>query len=399
MTAVVIEKESRNPEPQETPSSLPPSVEPSRRILVVEDNEDTRQSFQQLLELALGVEVDLARDGNQALTLLLERPYSIMITDLRMPRLDGMKLIEEIQARRLPVTVIVTTGHGSIDEAVQAMRMGAYDFLTKPPDPQHLCLLVERALHERTLQDELAGLRAQIGDRHAFRNILSKCPRMFEIFELIGHIAETTTTVLIEGETGTGKEQIAQAIHQASAKHRPGPFVAVHCAALPETLLESELFGHEKGAFTGATAQRKGRFELAHGGTLFLDEVGDIPMAMQVKLLRVLQERRFERVGGNQTIEVDVRVIAATNRSLEMMAKEGKFREDLYYRLDVVKIDLPPLRRRPEDIPLLATYFAQKYAPLVTIRIRSPSMQWNDCWPSPGPGISDSSRTPWNGPA
>ena len=258
MTAVVIEKESRNLEPQETPSSLPPSVEPSRRILVVEDNEDTRQSFQQLLELALGVEVDLARDGNQALTLLLERPYSIMITDLRMPRLDGMKLIEEIQARRLPVTVIVTTGHGSIDEAVQAMRMGAYDFLTKPPDPQHLCLLVERALRERTLQDELAGLRAQIGDRHAFRNILSKCPRMFEIFELIGHIAETTTTVLIEGETGTGKELIAQAIHQASAKHRPGPFVAVHCAALPETLLESELFGHEKGAFTGATARARG---------------------------------------------------------------------------------------------------------------------------------------------
>ena len=212
------------------------------------------------------------------------------------------------------------------------------------------------------MQDELAALRTQIGERHAFWNILSKCPRMFDIFELIGHIAETTTTVLIEGETGTGKEQVAQAIHQSSATHRQGPFVAVHCAALPETLLESELFGHEKGSFTGAAAQRKGRFELAHGGTLFLDEVGDIPMAMQVKLLRVLQERRFERVGGNQSIEIDVRVIAATNRSLEAMVKEGKFREDLYYRLNVVKIDLPPLRRRPEDIPLLATYFAQKYA-------------------------------------
>ena len=362
MTAVATEKELANPELREAVTDAPTTPDPSRRILVVEDNEDTRQSFQQLLELALGVEVDLARDGNQALALLVERPYSIMITDLRMPKLDGMKLIEEVQARRLPVTIIVTTGHGSIDEAVQAMRMGAYDFLTKPSDPQHLCLLVERALRERTLQDELAALRAQIGERHAFWNILSKCPRMFEIFELIGHIAQTTTTVLIEGETGTGKEQVAQAIHQASASHRQGPFVAVHCAALPETLLESELFGHEKGSFTGAAAQRKGRFELAHGGTLFLDEVGDIPMAMQVKLLRVLQERRFERVGGNQGIEVDVRVIAATNRSLEGMVKEGKFREDLYYRLNVVKIDLPPLRRRPEDIPLLATYFAQKYA-------------------------------------
>ena len=362
MTAAAVERDLSNPERRQEDASPAPAPDPSRRILVVEDNEDTRQSFQQLLEMALGVEVDLARDGNQALALLVERPYSIMITDLRMPKLDGMKLIEEIQARRLPVTVIVTTGHGSIDEAVQAMRMGAYDFLTKPPDPQHLCLLVERALRERTLQDELAALRTQIGERHAFWNILSKCPRMFDIFELIGHIAETTTTVLIEGETGTGKEQVAQAIHQSSATHRSGPFVAVHCAALPETLLESELFGHEKGAFTGAAAQRKGRFELAHGGTLFLDEVGDIPMAMQVKLLRVLQERRFERVGGNQSIEIDVRVIAATNRSLEAMVKEGKFREDLYYRLNVVKIDLPPLRRRPEDIPLLATYFAQKYA-------------------------------------
>jgi DNA-binding NtrC family response regulator len=361
MSAVAQEEESVNLE------TIHASMEDSenrgaRRVLVVEDNEDTLASFQQLLELALGVEVDLATDGNQALSLLMERPYSIVITDLRMPKLNGMKLLEEIQTRRLPVTVIVTTGHGSIDDAVRAMRMGAYDFLTKPPDPQHLCLLVERALRERTLQDELAALRAQLGQRHRFQNILSQCPRMFEIFDLIGHIAETTTTVLIEGETGTGKEQIAQAVHQASRAYRSGPFVAVHCAALPESLLESELFGHEKGAFTGATAQRKGRFELAHGGTLFLDEVGDIPVQMQVKLLRVLQERRFERVGGNQTIEVDVRVIAATNRGLDSLVKGGKFREDLYYRLNVIKIDLPPLRERLEDIPLLAAYFAQKYS-------------------------------------
>jgi len=352
---------TKGPEPREDGAATV-SVEPVRRMLLVEDDEDTRESFQQLINMALGIEVDLAVDGAQALELLGEKPYSIVVTDLRMPKVDGLKLMAEIQARRLPVTVIVTTGHGSIDDAVHAMRMGAYDFLTKPPDPQHLCLLIERALRERTLQDELSALRAQIGERHRFLNVLSKCPKMYDIFELINNIADTSTTVLIEGETGTGKEQIARAIHQASAEYRKGPFVPVHCAALSEALLESELFGHEKGSFTGAAGQRKGRFEIAHGGTLFLDEVADIPMSMQIKLLRVLQERRFERVGGNQPIEVDVRVVGATNQGLEAAVKEGKFREDLYYRLNVVKIELPPLRQRPEDIPILATYFAQKYA-------------------------------------
>ena len=242
------------------------------------------------------------------------------------------------------------------------MRMGAYDFVTKPHDPQYFCLLVERALKDRSLQDELVALRSQLQNRHSFQNVVSKSPRMFEIFELIGHVAETAATVLICGETGTGKEQVARAVHQASSLRRSGPFVAVNCAALPESLLESELFGHEKGSFTGAAGQRMGRFQQAHGGTLFLDEVGDIPAPMQIKLLRVLQERKFERVGGNTTIEVDVRVIAATNRPLEKMVKEGQFREDLYYRLDVVKIDLPPLRERTEDIPLLAAHFAEKYA-------------------------------------
>jgi DNA-binding NtrC family response regulator len=276
--------------------------------------------------------------------------------------MSGMQLIKEIQDRRLNATVIVTTGFGSIEEAVQAIQLGAYEFLTKPADPQHLCLLVKRALRERMLQDEVAALREQLMGRHAFQNVLSKSPHMLEIFNLIGHIATTTTTVLIEGETGTGKEQIARAIHQASSSTRKGLLVAVNCAALPETLLESELLGHEKGSFTGATTQRKGRFEQAHGGTLFLDEVGDIPMSMQVKLLRVLQERRFERVGGTDSIEVDVRIIGATNRPLQRLVKEGKFREDLFYRLNVVKIDLPPLRDRLEDIPLLATYFAVKYS-------------------------------------
>jgi DNA-binding NtrC family response regulator len=333
-----------------------------RRILIVEDQVETREAFQSLLEMALdGVDVDQAADGAEAIERLLERPYSLVITDLRMPRLGGMKLIQQIQERRLPVTVIVTTGHGSIQEAVEAMRLGAYDFIPKPPEPQRFCLLIERALRERTLQDELAALRSRLQDRHTFANVLSKSPRMFDIFEVINNISDTTSTVLIEGETGTGKEVIARAIHEASAAHRSGPFVPVHCAALPETLLESELFGHEKGSFTGAAGQRKGRFEASNHGTLFLDEVGDIPLPMQVKLLRVLQERKFERLGGNQTIEIDVRVVGATNRDLQKLVKEGKFREDLYYRLNVIKLDLPPLRDRPEDVALLTTHFTQRY--------------------------------------
>ncbi len=332
-----------------------------RRILIADDSESTRQQLQELLEADAAVQVDTVADGTEALEALVAHNYSLVLTDLKMPRIDGMQLIEEVQKRRLPVTVIVTTGHGSIDEAVQAMRMGAYDFLTKPIDVQHLRLVVQRALRERTLQDEVAQLREQLQKRYSFHNILSKNPRMHQVFELINNVAQSTTTVLIEGETGTGKEQVARAIHQASHV-RTGPMIAINCAALPETLLESELFGHEKGAFTSAVGQRRGRFELADGGTLFLDEVGDIPPAMQAKLLRVLQERRFERVGGTESIEVDVRVIAATNRSLLQLVKEGKFREDLYYRLNVVKIDLPPLHDRPEDIPLLALHFTEKYA-------------------------------------
>jgi DNA-binding NtrC family response regulator len=349
-----------------TETAAPPDAAESppvpQRVLIVEDLEDTRESLKQVLEMSLGVEVDLAEDGARGLEMLQERPYSVVLTDLRMPRVSGMKLIEEVQDRKIPVTVIVTTGHGSIKDAVEAMRMGAYDFLTKPADPQHLCILVQRAMKERALQDEVAALRAELYGRRSFRDVLSKSPKMIEIFDLIGNIAQTTSTVLIYGETGTGKEQIARAIHQASADLRPGQMVAVNCAAVPETLLESELFGHEKGSFTGAISQRKGRFEQAHKGTLFLDEVGDIPLNMQVKLLRVIQERKIERVGGTEPIAVDVRLIAATHRSLEKMVRDGAFREDLYYRLNVIRIELPSLRERPEDVPLLATHFAQKYA-------------------------------------
>jgi DNA-binding NtrC family response regulator len=333
----------------------------NQRVLIVEDECDIAEGLRRLLEHVVGVSVDLAVDGAEAMRLLKEHPYSMVLTDLRMPNISGMDLLHEIQTERLPVTVVMTTGYGSVSEAVEAIRAGAYDFLTKPLDPEHLCLLVQRVLRERSLQDELLALRTQLRQQWSFQNVLSKNPRMIEIFDLIKCVGDTATTVLIEGETGTGKELVARAIHQASPGRRDHPMVVVNCAALPENLLESELFGHEKGSFTSAVGQRKGRFELANGGTIFLDEVGDIPASMQVKLLRVLQERQIERVGGSQPIEVDVRVIAATNRNLQTMVKEGKFREDLFYRLDVFKIDLPPLRDRPEDIPLLATHFAAKY--------------------------------------
>jgi DNA-binding NtrC family response regulator len=332
-----------------------------RRILVAEDSPTTRKQLQQLLEADSDLCVDTVANGSEAMEALTQRPYSVVLTDLRMPHIDGMELIEEVLRRRLPVAVIVTTGYGSIDDAVKAMRLGATDFLTKPIDIDHLRLVIRRALRERALQDEVTALREQLHERYSFHSILSKSPKMHAVFELIGHVAKGSTTVLIEGETGTGKEMVARAVHEASPV-RTGPFVAINCAAVPETLLESELFGHEKGAFTSAVGQRKGRFELADGGTIFLDEVGDVPAAMQAKLLRVLQERRFERVGGVETVEVDVRVIAATNRTLDKMVREGKFREDLYYRLNVVKIGLPPLRERPEDIPMLAAHFADKYA-------------------------------------
>jgi DNA-binding NtrC family response regulator len=337
-----------------------PSWEAGRRVLIVEDNETGRRQIEVFLETDPEICVDTAANGSDALKAMRERTYSVIVTDLKMPQLDGLQLLEEVQKSREPAAVIITTGYGTIDAAVQAMRMGATDFLTKPINLEHLRLVVQRALRERRLHDELADLRRKLLEQFEFQSILSKSARMHAIFELISHVAQTNSTVLIEGETGTGKELVARAVHDSSPR-RASPFVAVNCAALPESLLESELFGHEKGAFTSAVGQRKGRFEMAHTGTIFLDEVGEIPPAMQAKLLRVLQEKRFERVGGTQTIEVDVRVVAASNRDLLRLAKEGKFREDLYYRLNVVKIDLPPLRERTEDISLLATHFVQKF--------------------------------------
>ena len=329
-----------------------------RKLLIVDDDSYSSTQLRKLLETD-DLSVDVVDNGQEALTTLGANDYSVLMTDLRMPGMGGMDLIREIAARRLLVTTIVTTAFGSIDRVVEAMRLGAYDFLTKPIDPTYLKLVMDRALKKRALQDEVLSLRQQLKENHSFHSIISKNPKMHGIFELIRHIAGTKSTVLIEGDTGTGKELIAKAIHYASEDR--GNLVALNCAALPETLLESELFGHEKGAFTSAEARRKGRFELADKGTIFLDEIGDVSAAMQAKLLRVLQEKRFERVGGHESIDVDLRVVTATNKSLEREVREKKFREDLFYRLNVIKIDVPPLRERSEDIPLLVTHFLTKY--------------------------------------
>jgi DNA-binding NtrC family response regulator len=332
-----------------------------RRILVVDDNFTICRQLKGVLQRDAALQIDTFTDTSKALHEITANVPSLVIAELRMRQLDGMQLLREIMQKRLPVTVILTSGDASVDEALEAMRLGAYDFLTKPFDNDHVWSVIERALRERALRDEVISVREQLQTKYAFQNIISKNTHMHEAFELITRVADTNTTVLIEGETGTGKEEIARAVHAAS-QNRNGPFVAVNCAALPEALVESELFGHEKGSFTSAVGQRRGRFELANGGTIFFDEIGDIPATVQAKLLRALQERSVERVGGSEQIHVDVRVIAATNRPLQRMVKANKFREDLYYRLNVVRIELPPLRERPEDIPLLAAHFTEKYA-------------------------------------
>lgn len=328
-----------------------------RRILVVDDCEATCQQLSLVLARP-DRRIKVVTDGTEALERLVDGHFSLVLTDLRMDGrgIDGMDLIREIRQRDLPVTIIVMTAFASIDDAVEAMRLGAYDFLTKPIEPARLELLVERALADRQLLDEVTALREQNQERFAFHNLLGKGPAMAEVFDRVGRVASSACSVLITGETGTGKELVAQALHHADAT-RTGPIVAVNCAALPEPLLESELFGHERGAFTGAERRRLGRFELAAGGTLLLDEIGDLPLGVQAKLLRVLQDGTFQRVGGNETLEVNVRILAATNVDLQEAVGANRFREDLYYRLNVVAIDLPPLRERVEDLGLLVEHF------------------------------------------
>jgi DNA-binding NtrC family response regulator len=329
---------------------------PAGRILIVEDEDKLRRVIQLELESA-GFEVDGAANAEQGLP--LASLANLVITDLRLPGMDGLQFIQQLHNYGIQAGVIVMTAHGSVDNAVEAMKLGAADFLQKPFTLDHLTTVVEKVLAIQTLRDENRRLRDQLDRRYQFDNIIGRSPSMRAIFQTVERVAPTRTTVLIAGESGVGKDMIARAIHQHSPR-RTHAFVKINCTALPENLMESELFGYEKGAFTGATVSKPGKFEQADQGTVFLDEIGDVPGNIQVKLLRILQERQFERLGSNLTRNVDVRVVAATNVDLRVALEEGRFREDLYYRLNVVPINVPPLRERKEDIPFLAMHFVTK---------------------------------------
>jgi two-component system, NtrC family, response regulator AtoC len=328
------------------------------RILVVDDEEIVRESLGGWLEKD-GYTVGAMPDGKSALEKLRGERWTIMVVDLKMPGMDGLQVLEEAKKLQPDIAVVIMTAYATVDTAVSAMKMGAYDYLVKPFDPEELSIMMQKIISQQSLVRENAVLRQALKQEYQFRDLLSKSPAMQRVFELARTAARSNSTILVLGESGTGKEVLARAIH-AESPRAGGPFVAVSCAALTETLLESELFGHERGSFTGATARRKGKFEVAHGGTLFLDEVGDIGQKLQLDLLRVLEDRKFHRVGGNDPIDVDVRIVAATNRDLKKAAHEGKFREDLFYRLNVIPIVIPPLRERREDIPLLVENFVER---------------------------------------
>ncbi len=330
------------------------------RILVVDDEANARTALAELLREE-GYEIETAADGFKALGKLDGFTPHLVLTDLKMPGMDGIELMGKVRTRHPDSEVVVMTAFGAVETAVEAMRAGAADYLTKPLNFDELLIVTERTLERSKLHAEATELKARLGERSRKGNIIGDSPLMQKVFKVIDQVAPSRASVLITGESGTGKELVAEAIHQQSPRSN-GPFIKLHCAALAETLLESELFGHERGAFTGAVARRDGRFQLADGGTLFLDEIGEISPSVQVKLLRFLQEREFERVGGSQTIQVDVRVIAATNRDLAGEVAKGNFREDLYYRLNVVSLEMPALRERKTDIPILANFFLQRFA-------------------------------------
>ena len=330
------------------------------RILIADDEDGLRWVLEKGLKQA-GYRVLAVKDGESALQEVEAEPFDLILLDIRMPGVDGLTLLAKIREARPDTLVVIMTAHGTMETAIQAMQRGAYDYLAKPFDMDEVLLLAERALSVRRLSQEVSRLKTGLQEVWEFGALVGRHPRMQEVYKTIGRVAASDVTVLLRGESGTGKELVARAIHHYS--RRAGrPFVAVSGAAIPGTLLETELFGHERGAFTDAKERKLGRLELAHGGTLYLDEVGDMPLDLQAKLLRALQERVFERVGGHDLVRVDLRVLAATNRDLEAMMGEGRFREDLFYRLNVVTLTLPPLRERREDIPLLADHFLAKYA-------------------------------------
>ena len=335
---------------------------PRQRILVVDDERNARVALHSILAEE-GYEIAEAADGEQALALLPDFAPDLVLTDVRMPRMDGLALMAKAKELGTDAVFVMMSAFATVESAVQAMRAGAENYLVKPLNVSATLIFIEKALEKRRLLRETADLRERIRERFRLEGMIGDAPELLSVYEAVQQAAQTRATVLILGESGTGKELVAQALHERSPR-KDKPFIKVSCAALSETLLESEMFGHERGSFTGAIARKEGRFERADGGTLFLDEIGDIAPAVQVKLLRVIQQREFERVGGTQTIEVDVRVIAATNRDLAAEVKAGRFREDLYYRLNVVSVTLPPLRRRKGDIPALVSHFLDRYAAL-----------------------------------
>jgi two-component system, NtrC family, response regulator AtoC len=331
----------------------------SKRVLIVDDEKNMRWVLSQALS-AEGFDVAEAVDGNSALDSVSDQEPDVMVLDHRMPAPDGMEVLRKLRAKGLSFPIIMLTAHGNVATAVEAMKAGASEYLTKPFDLEELKLAIDKALQYSGLAAEVERLRRELDAEYDVQGIVASDPGMMGVLETVTKVAPTMATVMIYGESGTGKELIARAVHNLSDRASK-PFVSVSAGALPETLLESELFGYEKGAFTGAVTPKPGRFEMANGGTLFLDEIGDISPATQVKLLRVLQERRFERLGGTRSIEVDVRVVAATNQDLQQLIADGTFREDLFYRLNVVPVSLPPLRARAGDVPLLVAHFLEKF--------------------------------------
>ncbi|MDT8420982.1 MAG: sigma-54 dependent transcriptional regulator [Desulfuromonadales bacterium] len=333
-------------------------VKAKNRILVVDDEASMRELLVIMLRRE-GYHVDEACDGAAALEKLQSDTFDLIISDIKMPRVSGIELLRSIREQELDIVVMMITAFSTTEEAVEAMKLGAYDYITKPFKNDEIRLVVRNALERSRLSHENRSLKKALGQKFSFDTLIGKSPAMERLYSLIERIAQSQVSVLVTGESGTGKELVARAIHFNSAR-KDAPFVAINCGAIPENLIESELFGHEKGAFTGADQRKEGLFETANGGTLFLDEIGELPTMMQVKLLRVLQEREFRRVGGTRNLPLDIRLVSATNKDFEEEVREGRFREDLFYRLNVVRVELPPLRERREDIPLLLNHFYQK---------------------------------------
>jgi DNA-binding NtrC family response regulator len=367
-----------------------------KKILVIDDEPSMRELLGIMLRKE-GFAVEVAESRGTAALALARGPVDLVITDVKLPDGDGIEILRHLKAAAPETVVVVMTAYGSTESAVAALKLGAQDYLIKPFDMEELKIVVRNALEKQQLQDENLRFKAEFRVQHGLESIIGVAPPMVKVFQLIRSVAATSSTVLLQGESGTGKELVAKALHSLSPR-RDATFVSVNCAAMPEALLESELFGHMRGAFTDAHQTKKGLFETAHRGTLLLDEVGEMPLPMQAKLLRVLQEKRVRRVGANDEVDVDVRVVAATNRSLEALVQERRFREDLFYRLNVIPIVVPPLRQRREDIPLLAAHFlGGSAARWERPSARSRRKRWNACSITPGPATSASSRTSSSG--